>query len=320
MITLCCRQCAEPIGPDHSIRRYIHSDTDSVACDESTVTGPRAEPDLDRLIADATAALDTRYSLTFVDRCDDGLSPAQIEALLDGVNPYESAEFSMVEEAESDMRWESTEQILRDLLDSDLYDLLDHRNRLQELREEIQDRDDTDLITELQKISPHSLFRYDLDVEVPDYTMSAQERADTCTEIIRVAGLEGDQRTVEEIYGLIDDASYGGRLYVLWSTHPDDAITLAEPVGWDEHGKELTEPCGTVTFTQAHLLILDKWNGSGHEIELPTITAEWGPRRVVIDSPRVGNGYSWTDIAGPVRSAYQATYTLDLPDLSGRPA
>jgi hypothetical protein len=314
MITLCCVHCMNPISTCAEINRYVHDATWSVACDVSTVTGPRAEPNLDGLVTDATAALDERYWLIYVDRSDDGLSARQIQALLDGLNPCESDEFAAIEEYESLHRWQASEDILRELLGDDLRDLLDGHDRLEQIREVIYERDQTDLIIELRKASPSSLFRYDLDVDVPDYTMSAHDRADTCQQIITAAGLNAtDQRTVEHVYGLIDEASYGGRLYVLWSTDPDQAIELAEPVAWDEHGTALTELCGTVTFTNAHLLILDKWNGSGHEIEVPTITAQWRPHRVAIDSPRVGHGYSWTEVACPTRSAYQATYTLDRP-------
>ncbi|MFD0046993.1 hypothetical protein ACFVGV_17565 [Pseudarthrobacter scleromae] len=67
-------------------------------------------------------------------------------------------------------------------------------------------------------------------------------------------------------------------------------------------------------FAKPHLLLIDKWNGSGYDTVLPaplekTLAkpAEDGseaPRtgRVYLDDS--GDGYSWDDVCGVVKSAY----------------
>jgi hypothetical protein len=73
---------------------------------------------------------------------------------------------------------------------------------------------------------------------------------------------------------------------------------------------EVADAQCAVTFAGAHLIVLDHLNGSGHDVPIETITATWAPRRVTIDAPYTGRGYSWHEIAGPVSSAYGGTYTL----------
>jgi hypothetical protein len=310
--TLRCKHCAEPVEPAEDIGRYVHTDTDAVGCDVLDITSGRAEPDVERLLADATAALEDRYTLLYLDRSDDGLTPPQIQRLLDGTNEWESPEFSFIEEHESDMRRDAAAQVLRDLLDDQWYDLVERAARLDELRWEVEDRDDSGgLVALLLHASPHHLFRYDLGVDVPDYTVTSTEGDDTREVIANAAGLDlAHPVTAALVDELVANASYGGRLSVLWYGDPVDAVELAGPYGSDG------EP-GTVTFTDAHLLILDSWNGSGHTAAVPVMWAQWSPRQVSIDAPCTGRGYSWTDVAGPVASTYGGTCRVDR--LKGHP-
>lgn len=308
VITLRCKHCRAGIEHDDDIRRYVHTDSDAVGCDLLTITAPRAEPDLDRLVTDTTAALDERYTLVYLDRSDDGLTPQQIQVLLDGGNEWESTEFSFIEDNQADQYWEAATQVLRELLGEELYELLERAGRVEEIRWVIEERDDSGgLVDLLLKASPHSLFRFDLDVDVLDYTVTSAADDDTRQVIATAAGLDLDHPpTAALVESLVANASYGGRLSVLWYGDPADAVALARPHDPDDAR-------ATVTFTGAHLLILDSWNGSGHEEPVPVITAQWGPRRVSIDAAHTGGGYSWTDTAGPVASTYSGTYRVEGP-------
>jgi hypothetical protein len=301
-----CRHCVAGVEHDDDINRYVHTDTDAVGCDLLNINSGRAEPDFDRLVTDATAALDERYTLLYLDRSDDGLTPQQIQVLLDGTNEWESSEFSHLETAESDAYMEAATQVLRELLGEELYELAERADRLDEIRWAVEERDDSGgLVNLLLKASVSSLFRSDLGVDVPDFTMTSAEDDDTRQVIANAAGLDLDHPpSAALVEGLVVNASYGGRLYVLWYGDLVDAVALARP-----HDPQ--DVRGTVTFTGAHLLILDSLNGSGHAEPVPVITAQWGARRVSIDAARLGACYSWTDTAGPVASTYSGTFRLD---------
>jgi hypothetical protein len=304
-----CTTCGQPISPtltDQS-RRWTHDDTDEVSCR----TG-MAVPDVQRLYGDAVANLDERYTLIWP-AIDDRLTPRQIQVLLDGVNEYESDEFSDVDEWESECRWQASEAILGDLLDDQARTLLADAGLLDALRLEITDRDDSDAVTCLLNTSPHALFRYDLRVDVPDHTVLADDgqRRKAFAEIADAVGLDAtDQRTVARLAELIDNAFYGGRLYALWYGDPTGALYLATPAACPPRGRNTTDAHRAVTFTSAHLIVLDHLNGSGHTIPIDTITADWTPRRVSIDASGIGPGHSWHEIAGPSTSDYGGDFTL----------
>lgn len=308
VITLRCKHCQAGIEHDDDISRYVHTDSDAVGCDLLNITSPRAEPDLDRLVSDTTAALDARYTLLYLNRSDDGLTPQQIQVLLDGSNEWESAEFTFIEDNQADQYLEAATQVLRDVLGAELYELLERAGRLDEIRWVIEERDDSGgLVDLLLKASPCSLFRFDLGVDVPDSSATSTADDDTRQVIATATGLDLDHpASAALVESLVANAFYGGRLYVLWYGDPADAVALARP-----HDPDDTR--GTVTFTGAHLLILDSWYGSGHAEPVPVMTAQWGSRRVSIDAARTGPGYSWTDTAGPVASTYSGSFQLDRP-------
>lgn len=314
MINLLCKHCHEEIAESGDLSRYVHTDTDLVACDESEVTGPRAEPDLDRLVADAIAELAPTYHLAYA-QYGDRLTPDQIQVLLNNENEYESKHFTELEMIESDQRWHAAREIIKDLLEPNLFDLLEtyRADRLDEIQMEIQERDESGLITELLRETPNHLFWYALEVSVPDSTMDDWQRAATRQEIADAAGLDlADPTNVAKIDDMMTDAHYGGELGVIWYGNTQDAVNLSRRVVWNADGTLNTEPTGNVVWHGASLLILDRLNGSGGERPFPTITADWAPLRVAIDSPRMG-GWSWTDIAGPSMHAYAADVTINRP-------
>lgn len=306
-IELRCRHCGQTIEstPPDQVRRWTHRDSVDVTC---SVGDGCAQPDVQRLHDDVVELLDETYTLVYVDQ-GDGLTPAQIRALLDGDAFYESAEFSRTEEWESEARWQAATEIIRDLVDADLLALLESVDLDESLRQEIYDRDDSDVFAELLRNSGSALFRFDLNLDVPDASVLADpdEWTKAVGEIADAAGLDVlDHRVTGQILELIDHATYGGNLYVLWYTDPDSALDLATPTTHELADSD--NQVGTVVFTGAHLAVIDHLNGSGHTVAVDKITADWAPRRVSLDAPRTGPGYSWHDIAGPIASAYSGQY------------
>ena len=66
------------------------------------------------------------------------------------------------------------------------------------------------------------------------------------------------------------------------------------------------------------VLVLDRWNGSVHEVPIDYLTARCPRRRVTIGLPRTEHGYCWHDIAPPRASVYGCCYALRR-DESSRP-
>lgn len=319
-IELRCRHCGQTIEsvPPDRVRRWTHHDSDDTTCTGDGVT----QPDVQRLYDDVIDLLDPTYTLVYIDQ-GDGLNPSQIRALLDGDAFYESAEFSHTEEWVSEARWQAATEIIRDLVDVDSLALLESADLDESLRQEIYDRDDSDVFADLLRNSGSALFRFDLDLDVPDASVLADpdEWTKAVSEIADAAGLDVlDPRVTGQILELIDHATYGGNLYVLWYTDPDSALDLASPATHDP--TDPTDPqsadqAGMVVFTGAHLAVIDHFNGSGHTVAVDMITADWAPRRVSIDAPHTGPGYSWHDIAGPVASAYSGHYTRSATPRNG---
>lgn len=258
--------------------------------------------------------LDKSYTLVYVEY-DDKLNDEQIAAFLKGEFPEDSKAFSDSEEWESETRYRAALGIIRDLCEGDEYEILEADvDALDEVRDAIYDRDTSDYYGELIKATGSRLFRYDLGYELePDsWNWDDAKYDEAAREIAAVAQLDAnDADIMSELRTLIAEASYGGKLYVMWYGDTAQAIDLASAIDGTENN---TNP-GTVTFVNATLLILDSWNGSGMAADdlKVTLTLPIKPRNVTIDAPRTGTGYSWTEVAGPYNPAYAAEVTINRP-------
>ena len=333
-----CKHCHQEITSTTAVDpfQWAHEATDESPCDtEGVPAGSLATPDAEKLLADAIAALDPSITLNYVSY-DDKLDAAQIQVLLDGENPWESKEFTNFETWESEAGYHGVQWVLDDLLTEEQREILEAATTsnpgytmkdgqrvamtyttdlMEDLRSEIQDRDDIDpAVGDLEGV-----YRYDLDVSIDGgpWDWDNDTRRETYREIATAAGLNVlDRDVIRKLRELTENASYGGHLYVIWYTDAETAIELAEPTHWKDTDKgpvEDTDVNGTVTFTGSpSLIILDHWNGSGHEVTIDTITVPWKPRNVSIDAKGTGRGYSWDEIAGVYGPAYDATATVTL--------
>jgi len=290
--------------------RWVHSSTGQSRCADGR---GHAVPDAQRLYRYAEAQLDERYTLVWVQH-DDRLKPIQIQALLQGEYEGDTDVFDATLDWEWECRWQAVEEVIGAILDGHERRLLEDAGLLEALRQTVVDRDDSNAIAALLRTSPHALFRYDLAVDVPDHTAlaDAEQRDQVANEIAEATGLDGtDPRIAALLAELLDHAFYGGRLYVVWYDNPENAIRLAVPSACHSEDEKAEQAHGTVTFTDAHLMVLDHFHGSGHHVQPGTLTVEWAPKRVSIDAPRVGRGYSWHEIAAPVPSWYRGSFVLN---------
>jgi hypothetical protein len=103
-------------------------------------------------------------------------------------------------------------------------------------------------------------------------------------------------------------------LYVLWYGPPTDLV-MATFQTTDEGFAYLHDGMHrTISWTDPHLLLLNPWNGSGHDVKVTgTITKPWTRERVCVDNASTTPGYSWEQVCGPHWPAYANTCTIEPP-------
>jgi len=269
----------------------------------------------------AVAAMEGKeFDLVCIDYRD-GLADDQIAMLLAG------DELDLIGNPEFD-DWLSAQQyegamnvIEVDLgLDDDERERLERHDLIEQLRFEVYDHDGSNPVRDLMGHTGHKLFRYSLDWSYDGETwgLSEQEVNDVAAEIAEAACLDlTDPKVKDAVVEMIANASYGGKLYVMLYTDVEQAVALNAAARTDDDGKPIDEQQGTVTFAEgAYLIMLDHWNGSGHDVKMPVpVTVPWFPGRVSLDSQ--GPGYGWDQIAGVVTHAYGVDFTITTKQQEG---
>ena len=238
------------------------------------------------------AELNDMYFLVDIDYRDE-LSDEDCQNLLDG-KPEEVEE--RLEEYISDSRYRGAKFGIELITTEEERDLLDEHGLLDELRFEVQDRDVSDPIGDMLRNTPGKLLTVDLDHDVPDYTMCGDEEFDQIlADIAEAAGIElGANR--DALAELVGNASYGGRLKVIWYGGVDEALGATR-----------------AAWTDPMLLIHGSWNGSGMDARVKgTVTRDLKPGDVRLDV--LSPGYSWTKTACPSESAYRTSVEFDKPE------
>lgn len=296
----------------------------------------RAEPDV--ALVSAAPAVDAAgiiaagtepVSLRFV-QYDDQLSKEQIGMILSG--QWNDAE-NDVDEAFSDSAYDETVRIATAELETAVeegrfdreWDELDSDEQ-DAVRYAIEERDDSDPVKDLLRNTPPQLMRTSLGQpaarlqearfaswrHLDDGGIQAREKA--IEDILKEAGVDTSAEGVKEAVGELvveagGDWHEGTQIDVLWYGDVADAVPSTRSDADPEAGK-----AKVLEFAKPHLLLIDKWNGSGYDTVLPTPLkkalakpAEDGseaPRtgRVYLDDS--GDGYSWDDVCGLVKSAY----------------
>jgi hypothetical protein len=176
--------------------------------------------------------------------------------------------------------------------------LLREFDLLVQLEDEVHRRDRSEPLRDLLRYTTGPPLRYDLGYDVEAAIGLAGDNAwrDAAGELAEAAGVEllANRKPIED---LLLNASYGGRLQVLFSTDLERLVdALAEGVPQQ------------IAFTDPTLLVYDRLNGSG--MEAPVVGTVTRPLRA--EDLHLDSGpYSWSDIVGGVdRGGYDTAVEL----------
>ncbi|WP_026535892.1 hypothetical protein [Arthrobacter sp. H14] len=188
----------------------------------------------------------------------------------------------------------------------------------------VQDRDDSDPVADLLRNTPPQLMRTSLGspasrLQDPNLALGSQldaggfeARQRALSELLEEAGMDTSPQSVhEEIEELVNEGPWDWHeavdLDIIWYGDIQDGI--ARPRGDDENSG-----LKTLHFERAHVLLIDRINGSGHDVQIDASCSKTLLRpadddpetdatgRVYLDSGT--HGYSWNDVAGVHKPAY----------------
>ncbi|MCC3299319.1 hypothetical protein [Arthrobacter caoxuetaonis] len=265
-----------------------------------------ADREADALIERVSAGSDT-YSLAFV-QYDDRLRDDQ-------VSRYLSGSYSEVEDEVNDLFTESvidasTEQA-RDLLKEAGIDVDEvDTDKLDQLAEEIREKDDSDPMAGLVRNTPEKLMRLTLGQPGGTNTLydgnvdGAQEaREARIAAMLNERGLDASSPEAKEaISSLVTEGPQywheGVDLDVVYFDDIRDSTVFNADTG-EVASRE-------IQFKDPYVVLLDRVNGSGYDARIPGMikatATEENPVKLDADDKY---GYGWDETAGVVHSAYR---------------
>lgn len=244
------------------------------------------------------ARLDKTYTLVEPSRGDDGLSDKQIRSMFEG--EYLDDVDPMFADWEAEGRHYGTTYVIDELLTQDERDTLDEYGLLDDLRAEIEERDESDIAHALAAITGHKWMRYRIDFAADSmWNTDEADRDAELREIAETVGIDFDTYR-SQLLTMSENASEGGQLYVLWYGDIEPLVGAAMS---DEEGR-------TITWSRTpSLLTFETVNGSGWMCELPgaTITLPWDRDNLRLDT---GDG-SWSEwVCGGMYSSTTTNVTI----------
>ncbi len=261
----------------------------------------------------ARQELQSEYRLVSV-RDGARLTSTQVGTLLRGKDPEDSGEFESLLERHDELRREGAQSVLRGILYEQEYELLCTAGGdfLDDLRTEIGDRDIGDPIDELLANTGHLLIRYRIDCPIDTSCSSSEaewgEQADEILQMLGLTGSDADNLRGRIIRDLLPQSGDGGQLSLLFMA---DVHRLVHDIAETEEDRRASQ-AAEITLPGAGLLILDRLNGAGFEIEIP------GPVTVAFDSSRLlvdlETSTSWTSIVGGFRGDHLSEVTITVRD------
>lgn len=282
--------------------------------------GTRNHDEGDATLAVATAqtvtasivARDEKYSLVFVDR-DESLTDDQCTAYLSGdSNEFYDQMLGVFDERAFDSATEQVEEECRnhDIARSDMED-----DDWQALVEEVMNRDTSDPINDLIRGTPSKLMRAPIaKIGVAANGTGATWGNDDGARAARVQLIEralgehgvdcGEEGVTEAVEELVDNGPYdwheGVDLDVIWHGPIGDAALFRDThdLGRRTSGRKLS-------FPAPEILLIDRWNGSGHSVKVPAPIAITVSKDAPVDLDSQCSGYGWDEVAGVVHSAFR---------------
>lgn len=290
-----------------------------------TLSGTQMEPTAAGIIAANQAPVSLRYV-----SYDDRLTEKQMGMILSG--QWMDAE-NDVDERFSDNAYEEALTIARAEIDEAAaagtfdrdWDDLDPDEQ-DAARYAVEERDDSDPVKDLLRNTPDQLMRTSLGqpagrLSEPRWASGHRmddggftARHDAVAALLKDAGMNVDAPGVREaIEELINEGPYNWHeavdLDVIWYGGLEDAVPAPRTESPETEGSKVLE------FATPHVLLIDRMNGSGHEVVIPaplrrTLTRvgydeDEAPRtgRAYLDSN--SGGYGWDAVAGVYKPAYK---------------
>lgn len=285
-------------------------------------------PSLPASAADIIAAGDAPVSLRFVNY-DDHLTKEQMSMILEG--NWNDAE-NDVDDAFLDNATEEAIRIAEEEINA-AYEAGDFDREWDDLDEDEQNearyaveaRDDSDPVKDLLRTTPDQLLRTSLGNPLDRLSGSNavygeqlddggfEARQNAVRDLLKEAGVdtsaEGVDSAIEE---LVTEGPYD------WHDGVQLDVIFYGPIGDSVPAPRSETDCSetdskVLEFAKPHLLLIDKFNGSGYDTVLPTPLKRTLTRpgeedevpqtgRVYLDD--AAGGYSWDDVCGLVKSAY----------------
>lgn len=259
------------------------------------------------------AALDDTYTLAWVSY-DDSLSEKQIQRFFDG-------DVAGAEDEIDDVFDEGRIFAVREILNSLIPDpteraaVTEHGGaKLSDLQSLIYERDDSDVLTDLLRHNKPILMRYHLGnpnedqdlryCEVLEGGNGADRVERFARRLARMAGVPFDGEN-EKVFRqmVVEQAYYGGQLYVIWYADPADLIRCIMEDEFQGKRRRL------IGWTDPELVLLDRYNGSGYgERVAGTIRKVFDRERLVTDAE--GPGYGWDRVACVHKPAFECKWSI----------
>lgn len=183
------------------------------------------------------------------------------------------------------------------------------------------ERDDSNVIRELAKNSGNKMVRFR--INLPDgnqfyqdgwvHTWEEKQIIQTAKDMAKALRVQY-KKNADKLVEIVENASYGGYLYVLAYVDFEDLMDAVD------HCLQKDSHKVRITFTNPNVLILDRLNGSGHENEIEgKVTIEFSKKdldtnsgAMQLDEKGAKTGYSWSDdIAGVVKSCYETDIKIE---------
>ncbi|HEX9088371.1 MAG TPA: hypothetical protein VF867_12690 [Arthrobacter sp.] len=290
-----------------------------------SLTEPGAPATASAIIAAGTYPV----TLRFVDY-DDKLTTEQMGMILEG--RWNDAE-NDVDDRFSDSAYEESVTVARGDLETavqegrfDLeWDELDPDEQ-NEARYAVEERDDSDPVKDLLRNTPPQLMRTSLGSPAGRLSEARwaswhhlddggfEARKKVISDLLKESGVDlSAEGVAEAIEELIDngpgDWHEGVQLDVIFYGDVADAVPVTRFDNDPDAGKEKV-----LEFAKPNILLIDKWNGSGHDVVIPAPLKRTlaRPAEDGSETPQTGRaylddsagGYSWDDVCGLVKSAY----------------
>lgn len=213
------------------------------------------------------------------------------------------------------------EELAKEVVGSDEWDELDY-DAQDDLRAWVEENDDSNLLDGLIGATRSKLLQFPV-TDDDDFGVALSEASDEEDEgerrkaiqavfakTLTDAGLELNDTNRAAIDSLIDENSldFGHQASEQWKLR----VLSTDDV--KEYGMSYSSPyrnaARDVQLAGANLLLIDPWNGRGHDVKLDgTITSRISPETPVQLDSRRGYG-SWDEVAGVVKSYYKSDNTV----------